>query len=278
MAALARSLESRTVTPVEVVYEELQGLYEKSKQSDQVFCLRPEFRNQLVQLAFARKTLFNVVEDPDAAYLFLSLTTTPKDLRGIVRLRQDTFARITNSVGIVEYDPGTAPLAPEKSPKATREQVYRKDCYEIACARFFIGFDMLPSKGVGVEMEVADEFNRLGIIVKDSRIGTSVMEPVTLVQVVVDDLYQERAQLALVFEHMHQYQPGIGFHRGINRLIGIHRENGSMVDLQEEINQKFPQFNPEGRLHAPPVQLAAINPEMQFIELQNLHEALSLVY
>lgn len=57
--------------------------------------------------------------------------------------------------GITAYDPGSAPYSPDTNLTSQPNEVYVVDSGKIAGARFFVGHNILPSTGQGIEAEKA---------------------------------------------------------------------------------------------------------------------------
>lgn len=195
---------------------------------------RPFYLKQLL----ARDGLAGIKEDQHAAYCALSLTSTPDELKPILKARQSVLMDILTESGLTAYDPGSAPFSPDQGLKFGPEEIYRVDKGKIVGARFFTSLDILPSTGVGVEEETARNYNRIAVVLHDKAIRTSRMQPNRVIHLQYDDLEAQGAQFVQVFQLLQSFEPGIGFDHGVPVLLGF--QGKKVVNLEKLIYETFP--------------------------------------
>ena len=96
--------------------------------------------------------LSHIIEDPNSAYCPISLTSTPNEIRPYVQKRQDILMEdVLGKAEIKAYDPGSAPFSPDKDLSSQPNEIYVVDSGKIIGSRFFVGHNILPSTGFGIE-------------------------------------------------------------------------------------------------------------------------------
>ncbi len=193
--------------------------------------LRPHQREAYIEQLLALDGLSHVKEDPLAAYCPVSLTSTPEVLKPVVSERQERLKQVLQTAGIKYYDPKTAPFSPDKGLTAGPDEVYATDSGKIVGARFFIGHMLLPSTGVGIELEKAARYNRIAILLMDRAIRTSRMIPPRTICLQYDNFDAEAGQLVPVLKTLQEYELGMGFNNGKPALLGF--RGSEVVDLAD---------------------------------------------
>jgi len=224
---------------------------------------RERYIDQLLEL----DGLSHIKEDPNAAYCPISLTSTPDFLKDVVRGRQLILKNVLGSVGITPYDPETAPFSPDKNLTTQPNEVYVVDSGKIVGARYFVGHNLLPSTGQGIEAEKAKIYNRVAVLLMDRGIRVSRMQPHRAIYLEYGNFEEEQQQFPPVFELLKEYDPGMGFNDSLPVLVGFHRQSGAVVDLEDKIYREFPnlQYHYNGMM--PIAKLRAENPGV-FYEFQ----------
>jgi len=218
--------------------------------------LRPLYLKQ----SLARDGLTGIREDRYAAYCALSLTSTPDELKPILKQRQSILMDILSEAGLTVYDPGSAPFSPDAGLSVNPKEIYRIDKGKIVGARFFTSLDILPSTGVGVEEETARNYNRIAVVLHDKKIRTSRMQPNRVIHLQYDDLEAQGAQFLHVFQLLQTYEPGIGFDHGVPALLGF--QGKKVVNLEKLIYETFPGLKYEYDGNMPIVELQSKNPQV----------------
>ena len=148
----------------------------------------PEQRRKHINLLLKLEGLEHIQEDPAAAYCPISLTLTPVELKEILKLRQQTLMNhVLGNAGITAYDPNSAPYSPDKNLTSHPSEVYIVDSAKIAGARFFVGHNLLPSTGQGVEAEKAKIYNKMAVMLMDKKIRVSRMQPTRTIYLQYDN-------------------------------------------------------------------------------------------
>lgn len=232
--------------------------------------LDPKKREQFIKKMSKIDGVPYTPEDPCAAYCPLSLTYTPDELKPIVSQRQQTLMNdILKPAGISAYDPASAPYSPDVNLYSLPSEVYAVDISKVISSRFFVGNDILPSTGVGVETGTAKIYSRIAVILKDKSIRVSRMQPHRMIYLQYDNLEKQKKELIKVFKLLQQYEPGIGFNGHVPALLGFDKKNSDVVDLEELIYNSFPhlQYKYEGTV--PILKFRVENPEL-FYEHTNV--------
>ena len=227
----------------------------------------PTSRDFYLKELLHRDGLMDIEEIPNEAYCALSLTSTPDDLKPAIRQRQNRIKAILAAAGIEGYDPGSAPTSPDLELQTGPDVIYRIDKSRIARARFFVANDVLPSTGVGVEIEAARTYNRMAVVLHDTQIRTSRMQPNRIIHLGYSDLEEQEEDLIKVFRLLQQFQPGMGLQDGVPVLLGF-REGSKPMNLEKLVYSTFPHLKYEYEGTVPLAKLAVTNPGV-FRELRN---------
>lgn len=213
--------------------------------------LDPEQREKYINRLLELDGLSHIKEDQKAAYCPISLTNTPDEIKPVLKFRQSVLMEKLAASGITAYDPSTAPYSPDLNLTAQPNEVYVVDSGKIVGARFFVGHNILPSTGQGIEAEKAKIYNRIVVILVDKKIRVSRMQPHRAIYLHYDNFEKEAKHLIPVFEMLQRYDPGIGFNGSLPVLLGFEKKTGKVVDLEQEIYEEFPflQYTYEGKAH-----------------------------
>ncbi len=223
----------------------------------------PVKRQKYIDMLLELDGLSHIKEDPNAAYCPISLTSTPEELKETIKSRQKILMEnVLAPAGITAYDPGSAPFSPDVNLTTQPNEVYLVDSGKIAGARFFIGHNILPSTGQGIEAEKAKVFNRIAVILMDKNIRISRMQPHRAIYLQYDRFQEESDKFIPVFDMLQSYEPGMGLKDNISILLGFDKNDGKIVDLEEAVYEQFPslQYHYDGKM--PIVKLKSDNPEI----------------
>ncbi len=236
-------------------------LVEASTTDGIAVALDPHKRIEYIDFLLAIDGLSHIQEDPKAVYCPVSLTSTPDELKPILAERQRLLTEIVSRAGLRAYDPATAPYSPDRNLSTQPNQIYQIDSGKIVGARFFVGHNILSSTGYGVEIQKAVQFNRIPVILMDSRIRVSRMQPHRAIYLQYEDFEKQADDFVKVFDLLQRYEPGMGFHNGIPVLLGFDN-TGGIVDLEETAYTAFPhlQYRYDGSI--PILRLRAENPQL----------------
>lgn len=207
--------------------------------------------------------LSHVVEDPQAAYCPISLTQAPKELKPYLQSRQDLLMKnVLYKAGIKPYDPSTAPYSPDTNLTSLPSEVYLVDSGKIVGARFFVGHNLLPSTGSGIELEKAKNFNKISVMLMDSHIRISRMQPHRTIYLHYDNFEKQLDEFVQVFAFLTQFEPGMGFNGDVPALLGFSKKGTEVVDLEEAVYTSFPklQYRYDGSI--PILKLRCENPQL----------------
>lgn len=201
---------------------------------------RQEHLNELLEI----EGLSHIKEEVDTAYCPISLTNTPDEIKEAVAMRQRILIeKVLKPAGIKGYDPYTSPFSPDKSLQHLPNEIYLADSGRIVSARFFVGHNIMPSTGQGVEIEKAKTFNRISVILMDKKIRISRMLPHRSIYLKYEDFEKEYDKFIPVFELLKKYDPGVGFKIVSEAdepiLLGFHKESGEVVDLEDLVYKNF---------------------------------------
>lgn len=224
----------------------------------------PHNRDKYLRTQLEMDGLAGIAEDPNAAYCALSLTSTPDELKPLIRQRQDTLKLALSDAGISAYDPGTAFLSPDLNLSAHPDEVYPTDIAKIAASRFFATHNLLPTTGYGVEAEAARRYNRIPIILMDQAIRVSRMIPDCSIRLMYRDFKAQFKDFTEVFKFLKPFQPGRGLTNQVPVLLGFDRLK-RVCNLSALVYREFPDLKYEYDGSVPIVQLQAKN-EGVFIE------------
>ena len=222
----------------------------------------PEQRGAYIDKLLALDGLSHVVEDPLAAYCPISLTSTPPELKPHILKRQELLMdNILTPAGICPYDPASAPFSPDTNLTSQPNEVYVVDSGKIVGARYFVGHNILPSTGQGIEAEKAKTFNRIPVILSDSSMRVSRMQPHRFIYLQYHNFEEQVEEFIPVFEMLQDYIPGMGFNGDLPTLVGF---NGldAPVDLEEKVYREFPELQYHYNGAVPILKLRAENPQL----------------
>lgn len=221
----------------------------------------PEKREEYVRTLGRIDGFGYVQEDPDAAYCPISMNSVPPELQGYLASRQKKLREILASVKIRAHDPSSTPGSPDLDPSINHRSMYPGDVEKLLGARFFVGHNILPSDGKGVEVEKARTFNRIAVMLMDGGIRVSRMLPSRVIYLQYENFEKQAGTFREVFRILKQYQPTIGFNGEKPALIGIRGEE-EPVDLEELVYALFPQVGYVYDGGVPILELKAKNPEL----------------
>lgn len=234
---------------------------EISKKRGIAVVLNPNNRTKYIDYLLSLDGLSHIQEDPKAVYCPISLTSTPDELKPFVAERQKMLSEILNKAGLTAYDPGSAPYSPDHNLSTQPNEIYSVDSGKIVGARYFIGHNILPSSGFGVETQKAVQFNRVAVILMDNKIRVSRMQPHRTIYLQYSDLANQAEVFEKVFQLLQKYEPGIGFNNGVPALLGFGND-GTAVDLEEKVYTTFPQLQYCYDGTVPILKLRAENPHL----------------
>lgn len=223
----------------------------------------PEQRKEYIDMLLELDGLSHIKEDPKAAYCPISLTCTPDELKTVLKTRQQILMEnILKKSGITPYDPGTAPFSPDTNLTSQPNEVYVVDSGKIVGARFFVGHNILPSTGQGIEAEKAKVYNRIAVILIDNNLRVSRMQPHRTIYLEYTQFERQAKDFIPIFELLQNYEPGIGFNDNLPVLLGFKKDSKKIVDLEETIYKEFPnlQYKYQGKI--PILKLRSKNPEL----------------
>jgi hypothetical protein len=219
--------------------------------------------------------LSHIKEDHYSAYCPISLTSTPDELKPYIQKRQEILMEnVLEKVGITAYDPGSAPFSPDKDLSSQPNEIYVVDSGKIVGSRFFVGHNILPSTGQGIEAEKAKMYNRMAVILMDKNVRVSRMQPHRAIYLQYEDFETQANEFLPVFEMLKKYEPGMGFNGSLPVLLGFHKEKGDVVDLEEKVYNEFPHLKYEYDGKASILKLSSENPEL-FNEIEKLESTSS---
>jgi len=170
--------------------------------------------------------------------------------------------KVLAPAGITAYDPASAPYSPDTNLTSQPDEIYLVGSGKIAGARFFVGHNLLPSTGYGVEAEKAKLFNRISVILIDKNIRISRMQPHRAIYLQYENFANEYEKFIPVFQFLSQYDPGMGFNDDRPALLGFKKDADEVVDLEYEIYRKFPDIRYDYDGMASIAQLNVINPDI----------------
>ncbi len=217
-------------------------------------------RQKYIDELLAYDGLSHIRENPDAAYCPISLTQTPEAIKPFVLRRQKILGDVLNQAGIIAYDPSTAPFSPDTNLTSLPQEIYLVDSGKIVGARFFVGHNLMASTGFGVESEKATKLNRIAVILQDSRIRISRMQPDRTIYLQYSNFEEQASQFVKVFEMLTHYDPGMGLVGSEPVLVGFKKETGEAVNLEALVYETFPdlKFHYDGQ--QPTLRMDVVNP------------------
>ncbi|PKN01866.1 MAG: hypothetical protein CVU77_02715 [Elusimicrobia bacterium HGW-Elusimicrobia-1] len=225
--------------------------------------LDPPKRREYLDGLLALDGLSHIKEDPAAAYCPVSLTSTPDELKEVVRARQQILVeKVLKPAGITAYDPESAPFSPDKNISARPDKIYAVDSSKIAGTRFFVGHNILPSTGAGVEAEKAKIYNRVAVMLMDKNVRVSRMQPNRTIYLEYSDFSAQAGRFAEVFELLMKYEPGAGLNGDLPALLGFDKTTGEVADLEQVVYEKFADLRYHYDGNTPVLKLRAENPEI----------------
>lgn len=230
--------------------------------------LDPEQRIKYLDEILAMDGLGHISEDENAAYCTISLTCTPEELKPVLKQRQTLLMqRVLEKNGLKAYDPYSAPYSPDTNLTSRPDEVYAVDSGKIVGARYFVGHNILPSTGQGVEQEKAKNLLRVPVILMDKNIRMSRMQTNRTIYLQYKNFEKQVEEFVPVFDLLKQFEPGIGFNGETPVLLGFEKGSSLIVDLEKLVYSTFPDLKYEYDGKASIVRLRAENPE-SFYELR----------
>ena len=223
----------------------------------------PRQRQKYIDKILALDGLSHISEDPNAAYCPISLTGVPDELKPFLKHRQEILMdNVLTTAGITAYDPGTGKYSPDTNKKSLPNEVYTGDSEKIVGARFFVGHNIIPSSGVGIEAEKAKTLNRIAVTLIDSNIRVSRMQPHRAIYLQYDNFEKQADQFAQVFQLLQCYEPGMGFNGDLPVLLGFPKNGGSPIDLENKVYKEFQHLQYKYNGETPILKFKAENPEI----------------
>ncbi|MCP3683469.1 MAG: hypothetical protein GY861_12350 [bacterium] len=229
----------------------------------------PEEREKYVDVLLELDGLSHIKEDTKAAYCPISLTSTPNELKESIKLRQKILMEdVLGVAGITAYDPGSAPYSPDTNLTSQPNEIYVVDSGKIVGARFFVGHNILPSTGQGIEAEKAKVYNRMAVMLMDQNMRVSRMQPHRAIYLQYDNFQTEAEKFIPVFEMLQSYEPGMGFNDELPVLLGFEKHGTGIVDLEEAVYREFPDLQYKYDGHTPILKLRSENPELFYENIE----------
>ena len=223
----------------------------------------PEQRQKYIDMLLELDGLSHIKEDFNAAYCPISLTSTPDELKEAIKLRQKILMEdVLGVAGITAYDPGSAPYSPDTNLTSQPNEVYVVDSGKIVGARFFVGHNILPSTGQGIEAEKAKVYNRVAVMLMDKNVRVSRMQPHRAIYLQYDNFQAEAGEFIQVFKMLQDYEPGMGFNDQLPVLLGFEKNSNNVVDLEETVYKEFPHLQYKYDGHTPILKLRSENPQL----------------
>jgi hypothetical protein len=223
----------------------------------------PGQRQKYIDMLLELDGLSHIREDPNAAYCPISLTSTPDELKDAIKSRQKILMNDVLVVsGITAYDPGSAPYSPDTNLTSQPNEVYVVDSGKIVGARFFVGHNILPSTGQGIEAEKAKVYNRMVVMLIDKNMRVSRMQPHRAIYLEYGNFQEEAERFIPVFQMLQSYDPGMGFNGQLPVLLGFEKAGSGIVDLEETVYKEFPQLQYKYDGRTPILKLRSENPQL----------------
>ena len=124
-----------------------------------------------------------------------------------------------------------------------------------------MGHNILPSTGQGIEAEKAKIFNRISVILIDENVRVFRMQPHRAIYLQYSNFEDQAEQFVDVFKMLKEYEPGMGFNKGVPVLLGFEKRGNKVVDLEEKVYKEFPHLQYQYNGETPIIKLKAENPE-----------------
>lgn len=209
--------------------------------------LDPEERKKFNLQLLALDGLHGIEEDHTIGYGAIALTglgqnISPENerLKSVLTQRQQILRQSMTNAGITLYDPQQAPFSPDRSLSAPPDEIFKFDSAKIARAGHVTFVDIIPSTGCGTELEKARRFGKLTYSFHDPRIRTSRMQPDRTFHLSIDNFIERQSELTEIFNLTNQYHPCLGFSGTTPVMLGVHREKGKLVNLEKEVQERWP--------------------------------------
>ena len=192
----------------------------------------PEQRQKYIDMLLKLDGLSHIKEVPNAAYCPISLTSTPDELKDAIKLRQQILMKEVLEVsGITAYDPGSAPYSPDTNLTSQPNEIYVVDSGKIVGARFFVGHNILPSTGQGIEAEKAKVYNRIAVMLMDKNVRVLRMQPHRAIYLEYGNFQEEAQKFIPVFEMLQFYELGMGFKDHLPILLGFEKRGNGIEEI-----------------------------------------------
>ncbi|NOZ81186.1 MAG: hypothetical protein GXP63_05950 [DPANN group archaeon] len=229
-----------------------------------IVLMDPEQRKAYLQEQLNIDGINPVKENPQGAYAPIALTSAPKKIRKYLQSRQDILINdVLLPLGIIAHDPAKDKLSPYENPHIPHTDVHRGDTLKILQNRYFVGHNILPSTGVGDELEKAARYNRMAVILMDKNIRISTMLPHRIIYLQYDDFSEQKKEIADVIMVLQQFDPGMGLEDDVPVLLGFEKQNGSgIINLEKTIYQEFPHLRYDVDGNKDIVQFSVKNPQI----------------
>ena len=227
--------------------------------------LDPGQRKKYLERMLKLDGLSMITEDENAAYCPISLTNTPGELKQILKKRQEILKQqVLLPAEIIGYDPSDAPFSPDRDLTTLPTDVYGIDCLKIALSKFFVGHDLAPSDGKGVEKQIARTLVKISVILLDKNIRVSRMQPTRAIYLQYENFEEQAPQFAEVFKMLKEYDVGAGLKNNLPVLIGFEKNSSRFVDLEWLVYETFPELQYKYNGNAPILTFRVENPQVLY--------------
>ncbi len=204
--------------------------------------LNPQQRQEYINHLLELDGFPQIDEDENGVFCGTSLTQIPDELKDLLKQRQKELIKVLNKAGLTAYDPQTAPYSPDVNLTSTPREVYRVDSQGIVSRRFFVAHDIIPSTGLGVEIEKAYIYNRICVILRQKNIRVSRMQPHRIIYLQYENFSLQADEFVEVFRFLNNFHPAVGLDNGDPVLLGFPKYGGDCLNLEKAVYEKFPEL------------------------------------
>jgi hypothetical protein len=191
--------------------------------------------------------LGNLIEDPCVGYGAVALTglgnqlsQNNESLKAHLAHHQSVLKSAMADIGVTLYDPASSPFSPDLDLSKQPNEVFMMDSARIAMARHITFLDIIPTTGVGIELEKARRLRKFLYVLHHPEIRTSRMQPDCALHLASSDIENDRGILTEIFAFVHEHTPCVGLNNSTPVMMGINRKTGQVVDLEQATKERWP--------------------------------------
>lgn len=191
----------------------------------------------------------DVTEDPNMGYGAIAITALREgisakndEVRAHLRFRQSCLIDAACAAGITLYDPDRASSSLDPNYTVNPTEIFAANTRNVARARHVTFIDVVGSTGCGIELEKARRLGKFVYVFHDPNIRTGRMHPDRSFHLSLNDFAGNKNQLTALFAFVNEHDPCLGFDGRVPVALGVHRETGMLVNLEQAVQERWPEL------------------------------------